>query len=95
MLRNVWFQLHWFIGITAGLVLAVVGFTGGILSLEQDVLRWINAGVMTVEPEGQRLSAQDVVRSTQAALSPDARIAVLTLSQDPHVAARVSLAPPP
>lgn len=55
MFRSIWFQIHWFIGITAGVVLAVVGFTGGMLSLEQDVMRWINPGVMTVEPMGRHL----------------------------------------
>lgn len=94
MFRNIWFQTHWFIGITAGLVLAVVGFTGGMLSLEQNILRWINPGVVTVEPAGMRLSPQDLMRGVQAAL-PNERITALTLSQDPHDAARVSLAPPP
>ncbi|MES1924791.1 sulfite reductase flavoprotein subunit alpha [Salinisphaera sp. T31B1] len=36
------FQLHWFVGITAGAVLAVVGVTGGLMSFEQDILEWIN-----------------------------------------------------
>ena len=30
--REVWFQLHWFVGITAGTLLAVIGLTGAILA---------------------------------------------------------------
>ena len=32
MVKNAIFQIHWFLGITAGLVLAVVGVTGAMLS---------------------------------------------------------------
>ncbi|MEO6689316.1 MAG: PepSY-associated TM helix domain-containing protein [Dokdonella sp.] len=42
LLRRVLFRLHWIAGITAGLVLGVVGFTGGIVGCEEAVLRWLN-----------------------------------------------------
>ncbi len=35
--RNALFQLHWLLGLTAGLVLMLVGVTGGILSVEEEV----------------------------------------------------------
>ena len=49
MFKNLVFQLHWLLGITAGVVLAVVGVTGAMLSFEADLLKGINPGVMTVE----------------------------------------------
>lgn len=94
MIRNILFQVHWFIGITAGLVLAVVGFTGGMLSLEGDILRAINPGILTVAPEGERLSPQAMIDRAKELL-PDASITSLTLSQNPEDAARIQLAPPP
>ena len=30
-LRQLWFQLHWLIGITAGTVLIVIGLSGAVL----------------------------------------------------------------
>ena len=53
MFKNAIFQIHWFLGITAGLVLAVVGVTGAMLSFEHDLLRAMNAGVMTVAVDGR------------------------------------------
>ena len=37
--RNAVFQVHWLLGITAGVVLALVGFTGGMLSFEDELLK--------------------------------------------------------
>lgn len=34
MFKNVLFQLHWLLGITAGAVLAVMGLSGAVLSFE-------------------------------------------------------------
>src|SRR3546814_16176837 len=57
--RNAIFQLHWFFGITAGIVLAIVGVTGGLLSFEDELLKALNPGVMTVQPQGERLAPGD------------------------------------
>jgi sulfite reductase (NADPH) flavoprotein alpha-component len=40
--KRVLFRLHWIAGITAGLVLGVAGFTGGMLGCEDFVLRLLN-----------------------------------------------------
>jgi sulfite reductase (NADPH) flavoprotein alpha-component len=42
LLKRVLFRLHWIAGITAGLVLGVVGFTGGLLGGEEPILRFLN-----------------------------------------------------
>ena len=36
--RKVLFQLHWIVGITVGIVLALVGATGAVLSFEQQIV---------------------------------------------------------
>lgn len=42
MFRQLWFQTHWFIGITAGLVLAVMGLTGALYSFQPEIIRLAN-----------------------------------------------------
>ena len=95
MLKTVLFQTHWFLGITAGLVLMVVGFTGGMLSFEDDIIRWLSPGVITVEPEpGGALAPSELVERVAAA-EPAKTVSGLTLSSDPETSARVMFAPPP
>lgn len=92
-LRNVLFQVHWFLGITAGLVLALVGVTGGILSFEDELLKAWNPGVMSVEARGQALSPEALVAKVREQ-RPGDRVQSLTLSRDPEDAARIGFAPP-
>ncbi|MBZ4039477.1 PepSY domain-containing protein [Novilysobacter selenitireducens] len=91
--RNAVFQLHWFFGITAGIVLALVGVTGAMLSFEDDLLKALNPGVMTVELRSDRLSPQALVARVQAQRA-DAAIASLELSAAPDAPAVVGFAPP-
>ncbi|WP_248918793.1 sulfite reductase flavoprotein subunit alpha [Pseudomonas entomophila] len=49
MVKKTLFQLHWFFGITAGLVLALMGITGAIWSFQEELLRAFNADVLKVE----------------------------------------------
>ena len=91
--RNAVFQLHWFFGITAGIVLALVGVTGAMLSFEDDLLEALNPGVMTVEPRGERLSPQALVERVQAQRA-GAAIASLERSSAPAAPAVVGFAPP-
>ena len=75
MFRNFLFQIHWFLGITAGVVLAIVGLTGGMLAFEQEILRLMNRGVITVAPPSlPQLSPADMLARI-ATSSPGKRIA--------------------
>lgn len=42
LFKRLLFRLHWLAGISAGIVLGLIGFTGGLLGLEQPVLAWLN-----------------------------------------------------
>ena len=42
MMKKVLFQLHWFLGISAGLILAIMGVTGAIFSYEKQIIRLIS-----------------------------------------------------
>lgn len=95
MLKTVLFQTHWFLGITAGLVLMVVGFTGGMLSFEDDIIRWLSPGVVTVEPAPDGPLAPSELAARIASAEPEKTVSALTLSADPGDSARVTFAPPP
>lgn len=74
------------------MVLMVMGVSGAVLSLEHDVLEWLNPDVMTVtpRPEGP-LPPHELLTRIQSG-SPGKRIIGLQLSSDPTVAARVNFA---
>jgi sulfite reductase (NADPH) flavoprotein alpha-component len=95
MLKNILFQMHWLLGITAGIVLAIVGVTGATLSFEHELQRWMNPGVMSVTPTAQgSLLPADLITLVQAA-HPEHRVTSLTVSGDPEDAARVGFAAKP
>jgi sulfite reductase (NADPH) flavoprotein alpha-component len=93
MTRRVLFQVHWFLGITAGFVLAVMGVTGALMSFEDEIMAALSPGVVTLAP------------SSTPPLSPDALVAAvmrqrgtgvtqLVMHRDATRAAEVTLAPP-
>ena len=49
--KQVWFQLHWFIGITAGTVLVIIGLSGATLAFKDELLDLMNPGVRHVPVE--------------------------------------------
>ena len=92
MMKKLWFQVHWLLGITTGVVLALMGVTGALLSFEDDLLRWMNPGVMTVTPRAEKpLPPHELVARVQAAF-PEKRLTGLNLSADPRDAVRIGFA---
>jgi sulfite reductase (NADPH) flavoprotein alpha-component len=90
--KKILFQVHWFIGVTAGIVMAIVGVTGSLLSFEHELLYLFNRGVMHVTPPGtQALSPVELFDRVQSA-SPGRRIVSLTVSSDPEDTARIGFA---
>jgi sulfite reductase (NADPH) flavoprotein alpha-component len=80
--------LHWLLGISAGLVLAVVGATGAALSLQDEMLEWLNPGVVSVAANGRKpLAAPELFARAQAA-HPAKRIVSFTVHADGRHAAR-------
>ncbi|KTF38432.1 PepSY domain-containing protein [Xanthomonas vesicatoria] len=45
MFKTVVFQLHWLLGITAGLVLSVMGVTGALMSFENEIVQLANPAI--------------------------------------------------
>lgn len=93
MTRTILFQIHWFLGITAGLVLAVMGVTGGLMSFEPEILAAINPGIVTVAPRGAPpLPAPALIDRARAQLPPG-RIVRVIVSRDPTRATAISYTP--
>ncbi len=93
MARWILFQLHWLFGITAGLVLALVGLTGAFLSFEDDILELMNPGILRIEarPGASQLTPQQLITSVRST-DPAAIITSVTVAEPGHPAS-VGLAP--
>jgi sulfite reductase (NADPH) flavoprotein alpha-component len=92
--RNVLFQIHWFLGITAGVVLAVVGLTGGLMSFERQIMDAISPSVVHVEVSGTRLTP-DAIAERFRAQRDGARVEQITLWPEADRSALIRVAPPP
>jgi len=93
--KKLWFQLHWFIGITAGTVLIVIGLTGATLAFREQLLDLLNPGVLTVPAQAAPVLTPPQVAQAAKALHPQARITSVILYAQPDTSARVGLAPAP
>ncbi len=88
MTRNILFQIHWFLGITAGLVLAVMGVTGAALSFEPEILAALNRD-RPVAVSTPRLSGPQLIAQIQRQ-RPDAKIGRITMANTPDEMTTVS-----
>nr|WP_238353630.1 sulfite reductase flavoprotein subunit alpha [Pseudomonas proteolytica] len=92
-MKKTLFQLHWFFGITAGLVLALMGITGAACSFQDEILRALNPTVLTVEkqPAGV-LPPAELVRKLEA--TEGKTVSMLWVESESGNAARVFFTPP-
>ncbi|WP_029011413.1 sulfite reductase flavoprotein subunit alpha [Niveispirillum irakense] len=94
MARNILFQLHWFLGITAGLVLAVMGVTGAMMTFEDEILAALNPRIMQADPRrGPVLDAPGLIAGFERDF-PGARVVRLIVHDDPSRTAWISFVPP-
>lgn len=94
MVKKSLFQLHWFFGITAGLVLALMGITGAVYSFQEELLRLFNPEVLKVQVrEGGVLPPTELVRRVEAAQGDT--VSMLWVDTRDGNAARIFFQPPP
>lgn len=94
MFKKVLFQLHWFFGITGGLVLALMGITGALYSFQEEISTALNPDILQVQiRETGVLPPAQLVEKIQAA----AGMGVANLRVDTHdgKAAQVYFLPKP
>ncbi|MHC5351744.1 PepSY domain-containing protein [Metapseudomonas furukawaii] len=94
MFKKILFQLHWLFGISAGLVLALMGITGAAYSFQDEILRALNPEILKVEVREQGvLPPAELVRRIEAAEGKT--VSGLWVETGGDHAARVFFTPPP
>ncbi|WP_137818198.1 sulfite reductase flavoprotein subunit alpha [Pseudomonas sp. 2FG] len=94
MLKKILFQLHWFFGITAGLVLALMGVTGALYSFEGEIMGALNPDSLRVQVrESGVLAPAELVQKIETAAGKT--VSGLWLETHGDNAARVFFSPPP
>jgi sulfite reductase (NADPH) flavoprotein alpha-component len=85
-----WFQAHWLVGITFGVLLAIMGFTGAMMSFQDPILTALNADTRTVDVKGARLAMPTLLEHAQAeAQRLGARVRTVTVPGEAEGAVRV------
>ncbi len=85
-LRTVLFRLHWALGLTAGLVLALVGVTGAMMSYEEAIIDLANADRARIAVLDRPHLGPEALVARLDAQRPGLKVNALTLSGDPAVA---------
>ena len=84
--------LHLYLGLTAALVLSVVGVSGALLSYEKEMLRLINQDSYSVTPTQDGKLPTAVLIERFLSQKEGAKILRITLSQDSHASAQIAVA---
>ncbi|MBX8532428.1 sulfite reductase flavoprotein subunit alpha [Pseudomonas cichorii] len=92
-MKKVLFQVHWFFGVTAGLVLALMGITGALYSFEDEILDALNPDVLLVQERAATLPPPELVRKLEAATG--LTVAILRVQTVGNRVAQVYFTPEP
>lgn len=88
MLKKTLFQFHWFLGITAGLILSLMGITGAIYSYDQQILKLINPKTYTViQQDIPKLTPDQIYQK----FSEKYQINNITLYKDPTTSSIINV----
>jgi sulfite reductase (NADPH) flavoprotein alpha-component len=93
VLKKVLFQVHWFFGITAGLVLALMGITGALYSFEDEIVDALNPETLFVQPKGTYLTLAEMVSSVEAQAHD--KVSMFRIEPDSNRIAQVWFQPAP
>jgi sulfite reductase (NADPH) flavoprotein alpha-component len=95
MVKTVLYRLHWFAGLTAGLVLAIVGLSGAMLSFEEEIVGALNRDALRAQPTANRTALPPPqLLAALAATHPDRKVANLTVFADAKLTPRVTFTAP-
>ncbi|MFH7764805.1 PepSY domain-containing protein [Acinetobacter sp. BSP-28] len=91
MLKKIFFQIHWFLGITAGLILSIMGITGAIYSYEQPIQKWLSPDSYTVQVENRdKLTPAELYQHFQKT-DPEMKINSITVAKDPTASSSINI----
>ncbi|WP_416422455.1 sulfite reductase flavoprotein subunit alpha [Pseudomonas sp. App30] len=94
MLKKTLFQVHWFFGITAGLILALMGVTGAMVSFQDEIMQALNPTTLKVQVQDSGVLPPAVLVPKLSAAQGKS-IAALWVETDTGLASRVFFSPPP
>jgi uncharacterized iron-regulated membrane protein len=94
--RPIIFWMHLVFGVTAGIVILVMSFTGAALALQPQILSWIEQPLREVEVPGDASQRRgpDALLAALRVQKPGATPTVFMLDSDPASAATVTVQPP-
>ena len=91
MFKKILFQIHWFLGISAGLILSIMGVTGAIYSYEQPIQKWLNPESYTVQVEQKnKLTPAQIFQHFQHT-DPAIKINSITINPDPTASSSINI----
>ncbi len=93
--RTVLFRLHWALGLTAGLVLALMGLTGALMSYEEAITAFANRDRLAVVAGDRAALPPAALAARIEAQAGGRRVGALTLSDDPNASVAVRFARDP
>ncbi|WP_257457609.1 PepSY-associated TM helix domain-containing protein [Archangium lipolyticum] len=91
--RNILFWLHLVSGVIAGVVIAIMSFTGAAIAFKPQILAWAESEVRRVQPptpDAPRLPVDELVARVRAA-RPEAQPSGVTVYPEPGSTVMVSL----
>ena len=91
MLKKIFFQIYLFLGITAGLILSIMGVTGAIYSYEQPIQKWLNPDSYTVQAKNRdKLTPAQLYQHFNKA-APEMKINSITVAKDPTASSSLNI----
>ena len=94
MIKWVIYRLHWLLGISAGVVLSIMGVTGATMAFEDEIMTTLSHGIVDVPVRaGQPLMPPDELLARFREQSPDSIPTKLTLFPEAGKAARLVYKP--
>jgi sulfite reductase (NADPH) flavoprotein alpha-component len=92
MFKRWLFQIHWLFGISAGLVLALMGLTGALYCFSEELIQTLDDSITKVNPDGRSVLPPEELLARVKSKNP--YVSSLTLSDKPDDAARVGFMNP-
>lgn len=91
MFKKILFQIHWFLGITAGLILSIMGVTGAIYSYDQQILKWVNSDSYVVQAESTPKLTPAQLYEHFNTTQPEIKINSITIAKDPTASSTINI----
>ncbi|MDO7232552.1 PepSY domain-containing protein [Acinetobacter baumannii] len=91
MFKKFLFQIHWFLGISAGLILSIMGVTGAIYSYDQQILKWVYTDSYVVQAQSSPKLTPAQLYQHFTTIQPEIKINSITIAKDPTASSVVNI----